>query len=249
MTQPGEIAGWPKLVLIYRTDPSMLAALLPPGIEPGAEPLVQIGVYCVPVRDEPEYGVSTKVMADFDGVTGWYSIGMGIDQESAIFISQELNGQPKFPCEISYFLHGDRVEARCTHQGYTFLEFSGTVSGTAAPTGLDVESNEWWIKSSRAIGGVPEAYDYPPHVVRVRMVSEAVDTKTLDGQLRLLESPWDPYTRYLPFSELVSAELVMSKHKAREITNAGALDAAAFWPYADVIGGSRWPGERGGPRP
>ena len=26
------------------------------------------------------------------------------------------------------------------------------------------------------------------------------------------------------------------------------LDPDAFWPYADTIGGSRWPGERGGPR-
>lgn len=249
MSGPGEIAGWPKLVLTYRTNPETLAELLPPGITPGAEPLVQMGVYCVPVRDEPEYGVSTKVMADFDGVSGWYSLGMGIDQESAIFISQELNGQPKFPCDITYFLFGDRVEARCTHQGYTFMEFSGTVSGSVEPTGEDIESNEWWIKSIRAIGGVEESFDYPPHVVRVRMVSELVSTQTLDGSLRLLESPWDPVARYLPMHELVSAELTTSRHKAREITNAGPLDPIAFWPYADVIGGSRWPGERGGPKP
>lgn len=248
MTGPGQIAGWPKLVLMYRTDPASLAALLPPGIEPGEAPIVQIGVYCVPVRDEPEYGVSTKVMADYDGIAGWYSIGMGIDQESAIFISQELNGQPKFPCEIEYFLHGDSVVARCIHQGYTFLEFSGMVNGSVDPSGDDVESNEWWIKSIRAINGVAEEFDYPPHVVRVRMVSEAVETKTIDGELRLLDSPWDPYTTHLPMLELLSAELVMSRHKAREITNAGALDPIAFWPFADVIGGSRWPGERGGPK-
>ena len=26
------------------------------------------------------------------------------------------------------------------------------------------------------------------------------------------------------------------------------LDADAFWPFVDVIGGSRWPGYRGGPK-
>ena len=30
------------------------------------------------------------------------------------------------------------------------------------------------------------------------------------------------------------------------ITTAGPLDPDAFWPYADTIGGSRWPGDRGG---
>jgi hypothetical protein len=33
-----------------------------------------------------------------------------------------------------------------------------------------------------------------------------------------------------------------------KIALAGALDPIAFWPHADTIGGSRWPGDRGGPR-
>jgi hypothetical protein len=40
----------------------------------------------------------------------------------------------------------------------------------------------------------------------------------------------------------------MRTHSHREITLAGALDPIPFWPYADTIGGSRWPGDRGGPR-
>lgn len=48
--------------------------------------------------------------------------------------------------------------------------------------------------------------------------------------------------------EQLSARLITSAHKAREITNAGPLDPVAFWPHADTIGGSRWPGRRGGPR-
>ncbi|MFP6641815.1 MAG: hypothetical protein VCC04_16340, partial [Myxococcota bacterium] len=37
---PGEIINWPMLKLCYRTDPAAIAALLPPGIEPGEEPHV-----------------------------------------------------------------------------------------------------------------------------------------------------------------------------------------------------------------
>jgi len=248
LTRPGEIAGWPKLKLAYRTDPDRIADLLPPGLEPGATPNVYLNVYCVPILGEPELGVSTKVEASFDGMAGLYCVGMGIDQEAAIFISQELNGQPKFPCDITFYRLGDHVEATARHQGYTFLEFRGRSTGAVDARVGDNTENEWWIKYSRAVGGAEKEYDYPPHVVRVRSVSEEVHVEDLEGALLLRDSPWDPYTELLPMREQLSAQLVTSAHKAREITNAGPLDPVAFWPHADTIGGSRWPGERGGPR-
>jgi hypothetical protein len=35
MSKPGEIAGWPKLQMVYRSDADRIADLLPPGITPG----------------------------------------------------------------------------------------------------------------------------------------------------------------------------------------------------------------------
>ena len=245
---PGEIANWPLLKISYRTDPDKIADLLPPGIEPGPQPNVHITIYNVPVKGEPEYGVATKVLANYDGMEGYYGIGLGIDQESAIFISQELNGQPKYPCSIVYFRRDDVVEARCTHQGYTFLEFHGQVTGAVEDPSGEYAENDWWIKSSRAVGGVEKSYDFPPHVVRVATVNDTAHKEIVDGTLVLRDSPWDPFTELLPMREQLSAHLVWSIHKRREITLAGALDPIAFWPYADTIGGSRWPGDRGGPR-
>jgi acetoacetate decarboxylase len=108
--------------------------------------------------------------------------------------------------------------------------------------------NEWWIKSSRAIGGAEKTYDFPPHVVRVASTNRITHVEQLDGDLVLRDSPWDPYTTLLPMREFLGATLVTQQQVTRSITNAGPLDPIAFWPYADTIGGSRWPGERGGPR-
>ncbi len=249
MNRPGEVAGWPKLVLKYNTDPGNIEPLLPPGMVPGTEPVVQIGIYCVPILEEPEFGVSVKVPASWQGVEGVYNLGMGIDQEAAVFISAELNGQPKFLCDIRFFRLGDKVEARTIHQGYTFIKFAGTVTGSIDPIAGDVTEHEWWTKYSRAVGGAEKEYDYPPHVVDVATTMSQRHIEEIDGDLRLFESPWDPIERYLPMRELVSAQLVTHTMKARSITNAGPLDPDAFWPYADVIGGSRWPGDRGGPKP
>ena len=246
-SKPGEIAGWPKLQIVYRSDADRIADLLPPGFTAGPNPFVHINIYNVPVLGEPEYGVSTKIEASYDGMAGYYTLGLGIDQEAAIFISQELNGQPKFPCAITFFRLGDHVEARCTHQGYTFLEYRGEANATVAP-GADYAENEWWIKSSRAVGGVEKSYDFAPHVVRVATTNRVTHIEAVDGDLLLRDSPWDPYTDLLPLRELLSTQLVTQTQPSRSITLAGPLDPLAFWPYADTIGGSRWPGERGGPR-
>ena len=246
--KPGEITGWPKLQMVYRSEPDRIADLLPPGITPGNSANVYVNIYCVPVLGEPEYGVSTKVDAIYNGIPGLYCLGMGIDQEAAVFISQELNGQPKFPCAIKFFRLGDQVEAMCTHQGYTFLEFRGQSTGVLDVAAEPYEENEWWIKVSRAVGGVEKSYDFPPHVVRVASTSDTRHKEIVDGELVLRDSPWDPYTTVLPMREQVSSHLVWSASKSRGITLAGPLDPIAFWPYADTIGGSRWPGFMGGPR-
>jgi hypothetical protein len=85
-------------------------------------------------------------------------------------------------------------------------------------------------------------------VVDVATTFEQRHLEDLDGELRLLDSPWDPIARYLPVVAPGPAQLVTHQPKARVISNAGPLDPEDFWPFVDVIGGSRWPGERGGPR-
>jgi acetoacetate decarboxylase len=246
-TNPGDIAGWPSLVIDYPTDPDRVAAVLPPGIDPGAGSTVHLSIYCVPVPDEPEYGVVIGVDADYRGTRGVYTLGYGIDQESAIFISRDMNGQPKHPAEVSFYRLGDAVRARCSHQGYTFLEFAGRVGGVLE-NGPAEELNEWWVKVSRAVGGAEKSYDFPPHVVRDRSEVQNVYLEEVQGSLRLRESPWDPIAERLPVRGQVSARLRTRRHLSRSITLEGALDPDAFWPHADTIGGSRWLGTRGGPR-
>jgi acetoacetate decarboxylase len=247
MTRPGDVVGLPKLVLRYPTEPSAIAALLPPGLEPCGDPVVQINVYCVPVHGEPEHGISTKVPARYDGVDGNYCLGIGIDQESAIFVSRETNGQPKFPCEVRYFRLGEQVRASATHQGTTFFEYRGTPTGVAEPDGTEATDHEWWIKASRAVGGA-DGYDLAPQVVRVTTSGVRTHTEVLDGELTLRDSEWDPYTALLPMLGPATAELVTTRHTGRSITPSGPLDPDGFLPYADTIGGSRWPGDRGAPR-
>ena len=244
---PGEIIGWPILKIDYPTDSDKIAALLPPGIEPGEQSNVHLSIYCFPVPDEPEKGVVITVDADYQGEKGVYTLGYGIDQESAIFISRDMNGQPKYPAEISYYRIMTQVRARCTHQGYTFIEFNGQVSGVQENP-ADHTEDEWWVKVSRAVGGAEKCYDFPPHVVKVHSSYGTSYQEGVEGELVLRESPWDPIAQLLPMRGAASARLWSPAFKGRDITLEGKLNPDAFWPHADTIGGSRWPGLMGGPR-
>jgi acetoacetate decarboxylase len=244
---PGEIGGWPILRIEYATDRDKLAALLPPGIEPAETSNVHLSIYNVPVADEPEYGVVVKIDARYRGVTGGYAVAYGIDQESAVYISKETNGQPKFLAEIEYFRNGDSVRARCSHHGYTFLEFHGKTSGPEALPDVYTD-RDYWIKVSRAVGFAEKSYDFPPHVVLVKAEYQPVYREGVSGELRLLESPWDPIAELLPIRGPVRSQLTLDQPLSRSITLEGPLDPDAFWPHADTIGSSRWPGTRGGPK-
>jgi acetoacetate decarboxylase len=247
---PGDIVNWPMLKVQYRTDPAKIAALLPPGIEPGANPYVNITVYNFPVPDEPEYGVVVTVDANYDGTEGEYTLGYGIDQESAIFGSQETNGQPKYPCTTDFYRLGPQVTARCTHQGYTFLEFKGVSTGPSAELPAEFDQHEWWIKVSRAVsmGGPATGYDFPPHVVHVRSRYGTAYQEDVQGDLVLRDSPWDPLYTELPMLEQLSARLWWPIFLDREMKLSGPLDPEGFLPFADTISGSRWPGQNGGPK-
>ncbi len=245
---PGDIILWPMLKLDYETDRQRIAALLPPGIEPSATSQVHLTVYNFPVPDVPEYGILITVDASYKGEDGLYTLGYGIDQESAIFVSRDRNGQPKYPCEITYYRMLDTVRARCSHQGYTFLEFEGKVGGDLPHPESHAET-EWWIKVSPGVGMLPEAtYDFPPHVVRVHTSYGTACNQKVEGKLTLRDSPWDPIAELLPMQSEVSARLWTPNSFERDIALAGKLDGDAFAPFIDTIGGSRWPGENGGPR-
>jgi acetoacetate decarboxylase len=100
----------------------------------------------------------------------------------------------------------------------------------------------------RAVDMQPENYDYPPHVVRVRSKYGTAFKQEVKGQLILRESAWDPIATLLPMREQLSAYLWTPIFLDREITLEGELDGKGFWPFADTIGGTRWPGTEGGPK-
>ena len=244
---PGEIKGWPTLKIDYPTDPEKIAALLPPTIEPADTSDVHLSIYQVPVPDEPEFGCVITVDAQYQGKKGTYCLCYAIDQESAVHISQESTGQPKYLGEIEYYRLGDTIRASVCHHKYTFLEFKGKVTGAAeVPESVPTEL-ELWIKSMRSVNVRDKSFDFPPHVVTVKTSFDPVARENVEGELILRDSPWDPIADYLPQTGDLTARLVTNRMTDRQIELAAPIDPIEFWPHVDTIGTSRWPGAMGGP--
>ena len=243
---PGELVNWPMLKVSYRTDKDRIAALLPPGLEPDDSSLVLLTFYNVPIQDAPEYGIAMNVAANYQGTAGEYTLGIGINQETVIFPSKERWGQPKFHADTQYWRFGNRVEARTTHYGHTFAEFVGDVVGQQAPP-EEAEQREFWVKYLRDVDLTPNTFDFPPHFVNVYSRFGTAHLEKVEGELILRESKWDPIATLLPMREQVSAHLWTPIFLDRKITLGDPIDPIKFWPHADTIGGSRWPGEHGAP--
>ncbi len=243
---PGDALNWPMLKIKYLTDPDNIARLLPPGIEPASRPEVILTTYNFPVNGHPEFGLVTAILGKRDGKEGEFPLGYAIDREAEIFISQEKFGQPKYPADITYFRIMDYVEARVTHQNYTFFEFQGQVTETLDP-GPEFEVHEWWLKYSRKASYTETGFDFPPHIVDVYSKYGTALKQKVEGKLTLRDSPWDPIAENLPVRSELDAYLWTPVFLDRRVTLGEALDADAFEPRANTIGNSRWPGENGGP--
>lgn len=247
MSSPGDAINWPMLKIKYLTDPENIAKLLPPGFEPASKPEVTLTAYNYPVNGHPEFGLVTAIACIHDGKEGEFALGYAIDREAEIFVSQEKFGQPKYPADIHYFRLQNYVEARVSHQNYTFFEFKGMAT-EELDCGPEFVVNEFWLKYSRKASYIETGFDFPPHVVDVYSKYATVQKIKVEGQLTLRESPWDPIAQNLPVKSELDAYLWTPQFLDRTVTLGKALDADAFEPFANTIGNSRWPGENGGPK-
>ena len=189
---PGDIILWPMLKLDYDTKPDNIKALLPPGIEASTRSQVHLTVYHFPVPDVPEFGILMTVDADYKGEEGQYTLGYGIDQESAIFISRDRNGQPKYPCEIEYYRMLDGVHARCSHQGYTFLEFDGKAGDPLEHPDshtenelLDVLEEAMEARVVEELPGLPGRFEFTHALIQGTLASELSATRTVRMHARI----------------------------------------------------------------
>src|SRR3974390_2919956 len=102
---------WSEAVTaIYETEPEIIAAVLPPPLEPGPEPLVRITITRVEMPGLPLFGAGwIGVQARHEERVGEYPILMPMTTEQSLIGGREINGEPKKLAEGEGHRDGDAV--------------------------------------------------------------------------------------------------------------------------------------------
>lgn len=177
------------LDIVYETDPEIVAAVLPPPLEPAAEPLVRLQIMGVTMGDGELFASGNfTVRATHDGTEGAYCLFMPQPTEPIVVGGRETFGEPKKIADISLQRDGDAVRAEVARYGITLFRVEGTVGEPVAPPAPAVEL-EYYFKYLRDPGGDGLT---DPHLVYCDYDREVLEQHRFDGTLTLGESPVDP---------------------------------------------------------
>jgi acetoacetate decarboxylase len=182
---------WSEAVTaIYETDPEIVAAVLPPPLEPGPKPLVRITITRVEMPGLPIFGAGwIGVQARHEDRVGEYPIFMPMTTEQSLTGGREVNGEPKKLAEVDVTREGDHVSARIARMGFVICEITGSITG--ARENYELEKTDFWFKMSPSCeeAGV---LDQDPLLVYGEKTERTRLHEAIEGELILKEAPLDP---------------------------------------------------------
>lgn len=193
-----------SLVAVYETDPEVIAAVLPPPLEPTDQPLVSVKVATVDLgRGLPPFGAgSFAVQARHEGTVGNYALLMPMTTEQSVVGGRETFGEPKKLAEVTLTRDGDQVKGLITRLGTTIIEIGGRVTDPLDP--IEGSRTDFYFKFLPAPDG--KGFDSEPSLIYCHRDEASQSVEAVDGEVILRESRFDPVAD-LPVRKLVSITL------------------------------------------
>jgi acetoacetate decarboxylase len=223
-TRKGDI--WSEAITaVYETDPEIIAAVLPPPLEPGPQPLVRITITKVEMPGLPMFGAGwIGVQARHGDRLGEYPILMPMTTEQSLIGGRETNGEPKKLAEVEVSRQGARVEGRIARMGSILCEIVGTV--TEVRENYEIAKTDFWFKLSPS-PEAPGQLDQDPLLVYGEKTERARLHEGIEGELIVKESPLDP------IADLVVRRVVDLNWTERASTQVGRIIGPV--PRADLV--------------
>jgi len=193
-----------SLVAIFETDPDVIAAVLPPPLEPSDEPLVRVTVASVDLgRGLPPFGAGTfAVQARHEGTVGNYPLVMPMTTEQSVIGGRETFGEPKKLAEVTLTRDGDNVKGLVTRLGTTIIEIGGRVTGPLDP--IEGSRTDFYFKFLPAPDG--KGFDNEASLVYCHREESSRSVEAVDGEVILRESRFDPVAD-IPVRKLIGISL------------------------------------------
>jgi len=204
----------------YETEPEIAKALLPRPLKPASTPeiFVQFANVAMHLSEDRtvEIGAATVgVACSYEGRPGYYVLAMPMEGEFVVIGGREKYGEPKKIAEMAFSLEGDRLNAKVTRHGVTFLELDGTLG---APLDAPKQFTEHFYCYKALPAAVAEGNDnggFDGDVLLTLLTWErdyASLRRIEDGRIILRESPRDPLID-VPVKRLIRMEFAEGASK------------------------------------
>lgn len=133
LKQP-RFVGAEMLSIDFLTRPETIAAVLPPGMEPGAEPLVTAMVGRWRSNCVADYcGGAIYVQARYKGYEGAYVLAMYMDTDDAIMFGRDVFGEPKKRAASNLYRRGNAMHGYVDRLGVRLIDIRAVVDKDLGP--------------------------------------------------------------------------------------------------------------------
>jgi len=217
------------LAVQYLTRPEIVREVLPPPLEPAAEPLVTAGIgtlgrsNCVGAFD----GGMLCVRARYKEVEGDYCLAMPMSTDVAIIFGRELYGEPKKQARVRLHSDGDVVRASVERMGIEYMSLEARLSETLPIQG-PTYADRFHFKFMHAADG--RGLEFDPILVHAHFTQHVRVHRRGLGKVIFKPSHHDPLGE-IEVVELRGATYFEGDIHA-EARRLATVEAARFMPWA-----------------
>jgi acetoacetate decarboxylase len=214
------------LAIDFLSDPDVVAAILPPPLEPADEPLLSAMVgrwqsNCV----GDFYGGAIYVEARHDGIDGRYVLAMWMDGDVPTIYGRDLFGEPKKLATSTLHRHGDVFTGYVDRGGVRIIELHGQLTKDLGAA--QVEGVNFNFKARPSADGIGLEED--AILTRATFHSIVRRARAGTGTLTLRGTVHDPVDE-LPIVSVAGASYVECDLIA-SCESVATVPADAFLPY------------------
>jgi acetoacetate decarboxylase len=179
------------LTVMYLTRPEIVREILPPPLEPAAEPLVSVGVgtfgrsNCVGAFA----GGAMFVRARYKDLEGDYCLAMPMSTDVAIIFGRELYGEPKKQGVVRLETDGGVIRGTIERMGVPYLSVEARLTETV-PVGGPSATDRFHFKFMHSAAG--RGLEFDPILVHVHFTNTLRLIRRGEGRVIFKRSHHDP---------------------------------------------------------
>lgn len=226
-----EFPGAKILGMMYETEPEIIAGVLPPPLEPAAEPWALCFIAHYPQTNlGPGYREGALfVRCQFGGEVGNYCLSMPIDDEARMHNGRDIYGFPKKLAHIILKRDGNSVEGYIDRFGHRFITLRAELTDKLDQLPIKVGPSYLFKYSPAA--DLSRGFDGAVYLVRQQTEINMKSFEMGSGEVVLEDSPHDPWAE-IKVKNVIAAYYLVSTNRMFPGKIVGEADPVAFLPYS-----------------